>query len=165
MDNDTTYLTIGRIKELTAIVKSVDPTYIEPFIEVGETMHIVPVLGLALDSELKTAIEQGTLSGNNETLVVNYIQPASAWYSFYESTPFLSIKAFNKGLVKQFSDNSTSIDREELRDYRQSILDKAVFYRNKLIDYLNNNKSLYPNYRTDNACGVPKSNSTGIFLG
>lgn len=165
--NDTTYLTVEDLKEITAIVKTVSAEYLSPFITVAEDMHInESILGTALDSELKSEIENGTLSGNNETLVIHYIQPASAWYCFYEAAPFLSIKAFQKGLVKQASPESTPIDADELKSYRQAILDKATYYRNRLIDYLNTNATLYPNYRNSDDCSGAgkKGYGIGIYL-
>lgn len=169
MMEDTTYLTEDKLKEMTVITKNVSDEYLTPFIETSEEMHVVPILGTALDTQLKSEIEQGSISGSNETLWVNYINPMSAWYTFYEASPFLSIKAFNKGLVKQTSDNSDSIDRDELRDYRQSILDKAVFYRNRLIDYLTENRTTYPLWRSNDGgadCSdIKKSNSTGFYIG
>ena len=167
--DDRTYATIEDIKKMTAIVNTVKPEYLEPFIQTAEQMYINNVLGTALDSELKSLIDAGTLSGVNETLVYNYIIPASVWYSFYDAAPFISIKAFSKGLVKQNSDSSTPIDREELRDYRQSILDKASFYRNRMIDYLVDNSSTFPKFRQDanddKGRYIKKSFGGGIFLG
>ena len=165
--NDLTYCTSANIKKITAIVQTVSEEYIEPFIMSAEEMHIIPILGTALDTELKSELSQGILSGANETLVTNYIIPASAWYSFYDAVPFLSVKVFNKGLVKQFSDNSNPIDRDELKDYRQAVKDKATFYINNLRKFLIDNSSTYPLYRSDDNCdgGGGRHWSSGIYLG
>lgn len=162
--NDTTYVTEKNIKNITAIVSSVLESQLEPFIQTAEEMHIVPALGTALDAELKADIDNGTLSGNNETLVVNYIIPASAWYTYYDAVPFLNVKTTKKGLVKQSSNYSDNADIQEVKLLQQAVLDKAVFFRNRLIDYLNDNNILYPNYRADGECLATKNNSSSIFL-
>ena len=166
MDNFT-FLTISQLKEMTAISKNVDVSYLEPFIQTSEEMHVLPILGTALTSELQGEIEAGTISGSNETLWVQYINPCSAWYSFFECSPFIHTKAFNKGLVHQFSNNSNSIDFDTFKNYKQSIKDKSTFYRNRLIEYLSDNAELYPNWRVDtNDCDqyTKKQWSGGIYL-
>ncbi len=163
-----TFLSIEQLKEMTALNKTVDAAYLEPFVQTSEEMHVNPILGTALLSELQTEIQDGTISGNNETLWINYINPCSAWYSFYEASPFIHTKASNKGLLAQRSESSDTIDIDTFNAYKQSIKDKAVFYRNRLIDYLNDNEATYPNWRADNTdCEqfTRKSNSSGIFLG
>lgn len=169
---DVTYCTVEKIKEITAIVKTVDPSYIEPHIENSEILEISPILGCALDTQLKGEILDGTLSGLNETLVDDYIVPCSAWYSYHNAIPFLAIKSFNKGLVRQGSDNSTPASLEEIRFMQQSVSDIATSMANRLIDYLNNNEALYPNYRTGSSADgcdcSPKSTkhfAGGIYLG
>ncbi len=165
--NETTYLTVETLKEYTPIVNSVDVTLLDVWIPVAETMHIIPVLGDALDTALKTELETyGTLTGNNLTLL-KYIQNASAWYSFLESSSFIRTKFTNKSATQQFSDNSQVAPLDDFKQIRQEILDKAMFYRNRLIDYLDDNKSLFPLYRSDdedcNGSGN-KEYSSGIWL-
>ena len=163
---ETTYLTVDKLKDFTPIVASVDTTLLENWIPVAETMHIVPVLGDALDSALKTELETyGTLTGNNATLLT-YILNASAWYCFLEASSFIRTKFTNKSATQQFSENSQVIEKEDFKSLRQEILDKAMFFRNKLIDYLENNKSKFPLYRSDNDCDNigSKEYSAGIWL-
>ena len=170
--SDITYCTIEKIKEITAIVKTVDPSYIEPHIENSEILEIIPILGCALDTELKNEILNGTLSGDNETLVDYYIVPCSAWYSYHNSLPFLAIKTFNKGLVRQASDNSVAASLEEVRFLQQSVMDIASSMGNRLIKYLINNEALFPNYRVDqdgdcDSCSplTTQRYAGGIYLG
>ena len=170
--SDITYCTIENIKEITAIVETVSPKYIEPHIENSEILEIVPILGCALDTQLKDEILNGTLSGNSEILVNKYIVPASAWYSYHNSLPFIAIKSFNKGLVRQASDNSVPATLEEIRFLQQSVMDIASSMVNRLIKYLINNPTLFPNYRVDqdSDCDSCSPHTTqryagGIYLG
>ena len=70
-----TYLTLQELKTNTAISKNVDVAYLEPFIDTSELMHIQPILGTALHTELIGEVEAGSLSGSNETLSVSFILP------------------------------------------------------------------------------------------
>jgi hypothetical protein len=138
---------------------------LESWIPVGETMHIVSVLGIALDTALKTELEAtGTLTGDNATLWV-YIKNASAWYSYYESVGFIRTKTTNKGITQGFSDNSSIVPLDDYKVFKQDILDKANFFRNKLIDFLNNNRLTYPLYRSDDCDGLTtKEFGSGIYV-
>jgi hypothetical protein len=167
-----TYLTVEELKSYTPISSNVDTSLLENWIPVSETMHIIPILGVALDSALKTELESlGTLSGNNLTLL-GYIVNASAWYCLYEAVPFIRSKITNKSVTQQASDNSQVIAVDDFKMLKQDILDKAVFFRNALIDYLEGNKSLYPLYRSctstyddcDSDDCTSKGNSTGIWV-
>jgi hypothetical protein len=164
---DVNYITIEDLQELTSISQNVDPVYLVPFIRSSEAMYVSPVLGTALDTELKQAITGNTLTGNNYTLVQFYIKPFAAWSTYLTSIAFLSFKGTNKGILRQQSDNSTIPTVEELNYLKQSIKDMQSFYKDHLIDYLEANVALYPNYRSEN-CNQGNSgnnNSNGIYLG
>lgn len=163
---DTTFLTVDYLKEIAPISANVAPEILQPFIPIAEAMWINDkILGTALTTQLKSELENQTLSGDNYTLVYSYIVPTSAWYSYYEASVFMIYRAENKGITKKYSDNSQALDRQEFANYRQSIQDKANYYRNRLIDYLNDNRLLYPNYRPENFCSPRKDYGGGIWLG
>jgi len=173
----TTYLTVDFLKSYTPISANVDVSLLENWIPVVEQMHIIPILGTALDTALKTEIEAtGTLTGNNYTLLT-YIDNASAWYCLYESLGWIRTKVMNKGVIQQSSDNSNVAPLDDYKVMKQEALDKAMFFRNALIDYLRINSALFPLYRSefcgngtyddcDSGClGGAKSYPSGIYLG
>jgi len=160
------FLTIDLLKQIVPISMNVDAMLLEPFIPTAEEMNVNPILGLALTNELLVAIESGVVTGNTLTLLNDYIIPASAWSTFYEAAPFIIYRSVNAGITKKQSDNSTALDQSEFAVYRQSINDKSVFYLNRLINYLEDNKALYPNYRVNEiGCGIDRVNSSGFYLG
>jgi hypothetical protein len=125
-------------------------------------------LGQALTDQIKNQITGNTLTGNNYTLVNLFILPLSAWATFFEASPFIAYKSTSKGITKQTSNTSENLSKEELEFFRQSIKDKVTFYRNRLIDQLNKNQSLYPMYRSSTNQVQPytsKDFSSGIYLG
>lgn len=173
----TTYLTTDKLRDYTPISANVDISQLENWIPVVEELHILPVIGVSLDTALKLELETlGTLTGNNATLLT-YILNAEAWYCLYEAIGWIRSKVVNKGLVQQFSDNSQVVSTEDYKILKQEALDKAMFYRNALIDYLEANTTLFPLYRSsfcnnsdydecdDNCNGRAKSYPSGIYLG
>lgn len=163
----TTFLTVDYLKEITPISLAVDVNTLMPFVSVGETLHVYDILGTALKDSLLTMIENHTLSGNSEILVEDYIIPCAAWFSFFEASVFIIYRSENKGITKKFSDNSQALDKDEFAIYRQAILDKAQFYRTRLVDYLENNQTLFPLWRcsSTNPINASKGNGSGFYLG
>ncbi len=162
----TTFLTVDYLKEITSVSQSVDVNTLAPFIPIGEELWINDVLGTALKDSLITMIENGTLSGVSETLVEDYIIPASAWSCYFEASPFLMYRTENRGITKKFSENSQPLDKAEFTLFRQSINDKMSFYRNRLIQYLEDNKTTFTLWRcTDsNRINKDKDFSGGIYV-
>lgn len=160
----TNFLTADELKLITPISQNTDINLLVPFIDVSEQMNLYPILGLAFVTELQNQIDTVTLTPDNETLLNNYIIPYDAWSTFMEASVFLVFRSNNKGVTKNFSDSSQPIDRFELSVYRQGINDKVNFYRNRLIEYLQDNKTLFPLYRAEPGA-TRQSNSTGFFLG
>lgn len=143
----TTILSIEKLQEITSISNALanQVDLLMPYVEFAETAVLKQdVLGEALYDQLVTEIENGTLTGNNQTLVENYLYQLSAWQSFVEASPFILYRAGAKGVTKMFSDNSTALDDKEFAIYRQSILDKAMFWRQATLKYLENNSTLFP---------------------
>ena len=120
--NDQTYLTVDNLSEITAISKNINPEKLEPFIVTAEDQFVVNILGDSLDTELKAELDSYTISGDNKTLVENYIIPASAWITFRESIIFINFSINNKSITKASSDHSENISVEELNIYRQKVM-------------------------------------------
>lgn len=158
-----TILTESKLKEMTAISNAVDYKNLEPFVEIAEEFYLKPVLGSEYYDSILDDIENNELIDDDLKLVNEYVLPVIAYYSWYESAPFIYMKTENKGLVKKFSDNSNSIDSQDFKMYRQSILDKAVMYSNRLKRHLYDNKAFYPKHKVSSD-SMGKSNSAGFFL-
>lgn len=163
-DYTNTFCTVENLKAETALSSSVNPELIQPFINTAEIFWLKDTLGVALWSELKDAISGDTLSGNNYTLVENYIIPASCWFSYYEASTFIIYRGEAKGFTKKFSDNSTPIELKEFQTLRHAILDKAQTWRNMMIDYLTENQTDFPNWKSIDCSINSGKNYSGGFL-
>ena len=165
----TTILTTEKLQEITAIAKSLgdNTELLSSYIEVSEEMHLRNgCLGVALYDDIISQIENNTLSGITQTLVEKYLYQLSAWYSYLEASPFIIYKANAKGFTKQFSENSQSLDREEFATVRQSISEKATFWRGVTVAYLDKNKASFPLWRDTEANPIDSTfdSSNGIYL-
>lgn len=146
----TLYISATRIKKDTALGGSVDDNIIMPYILLAQDMFILPVLGTDLDAKLKADIQGGSLTGAYKTLVETYIQPALVQFSFQELAPFLRLRFVNNAIVIMgATDQSDSASYEDLKPLMDRSKDAAEFYRQRLIDYIRNNTSSFPEYSTN----------------
>ena len=164
----TLYISATRIKKDTALGGSVDDNIIMPYILLAQDMFILPVLGTDLDAKLKSEIQAGTLAGDYKPLVETYIQPALVQFGFSELAPFLRLRFVNNSVVVMGdTDTGSSATYDDLRPIMDRSKDAAEFYRERLIDYIRNNTSSFPEYSTNSGADlVPTANNyfAGINL-
>ena len=178
----TLYISATRIKKDTALGGSVDDNIIMPYILLAQDMFILPVLGTDLDTKLKSDIQGGSLTGAYKTLVETYIQPCLVQASFAELAPFLRLRFVNNAIVIMgATDQSDSASYEDIKPLMDRAKDASEFYRQRLIDYIRNNTSSFPEYSTNTGAdldpttrnyyaglnldiNVPRSNRLKSFL-
>ena len=178
----TLYISATRIKKDTALGGSVDDNIIMPYILLAQDMFILPVLGTDLDNKLKADIQGGSLTGAYKTLVETYIQPCLVQASFSELAPFLRLRFVNNAIVIMgATDQSDSASYEDIKPLMDRATDASEFYRQRLIDYIRNNTSSFPEYTTNTGAdldpttrnyyagmnldiNVPRSNRLKSFL-
>ena len=146
----TLYISATRIKKDTALGGSVDDNIIMPYILLAQDMFILPVLGTDLDTKLKADIQGGSLTGAYKTLVETYIQPCLVQASFAELAPFLRLRFVNNAIVIMgATDQSDSASYEDIKPLMDRAKDASEFYRQRLIDYIRNNTSSFPEYSSN----------------
>ena len=178
----TLYISSTRIKKDTALGGSVDDNIIMPYILLAQDMFILPILGTDLDAKLKSEIQASSLAGDYKTLVETYIPPALVQFSFAELAPFLRLRFVNNSVVIMGdTDTGSSATYEDIKPLMDRAKDAAEFYRERLIDYIRNNTSSFPEYSTNSGadldpttrnyyaginldCNVPRSNRVKSFL-
>jgi len=162
------FISTQYIKENTSIEDNVDDDKIVPYIHKAQDIHIQQVLGSDFYTHIKNQIINGTVTPVEDSLLRDFIQPAIGEWAFYYSIPFLSNKITNKGVNKETSQWSSNSDLNEVKYLQKSVRDIAEFYLERLIQYLCDNKALFPVYQnaTDkNMSKINKSYFSGIYLG
>ena len=121
-----------------------------PYILLAQDMYILPILGTDLDAKIKTEIQAGSLAGDYKTLVETYIQPALVQFSFAELAPFMRLRFVNNAIVVMgATDQSSSASYDDMKPLMDRAKDAAEFYRQRLIDYIRNNTSSFPEYSSN----------------
>ena len=151
----TLYISSTRIKKDTALGGSVDDNLIMPYILLAQDMYILPILGTDLDTKLKADIQAGSLTGDYKTLVEDYLQKSLVQFAFAELLPFLRLRMVNNAaVVMGATDQSSSASYDELRPLMDRAKDAAEFYRQRMIDYLRNNTSSFPEYSSNSGADL-----------
>ena len=159
------------VKKKSIISGSVDPDSMLQFIETAQDMHVQNYLGTELYRKLMLLVSNGTIideaNADYKGLLDDFIKPMLAWYTQAEYIPFASYTLSNKGLFKHSSDNASTLDREEIAGLANRANDKAVFYTNRLINYLCDNSILFPEYNdtTEDMSPDKDANTAGFYLG
>jgi len=176
----TLFISTNRLKKDSALGGSVDNNLLLPYILMAQDRYILPILGTDLQDKLISDIQGGSLSGNYLTLLQKYIQPALVQFAFATVLPFLRLRMVNNSVVTMSSEQGSSVSHEDLKPLINASIDQGEFYRERLIDYIQNNTSLFPEYSTNTGADLtpttqnyyaglnldtaPLSNKTKSFL-
>jgi hypothetical protein len=164
MSNFVQFISESDLKGITVIQQNVDPYLLVPFIKVAQEINIEQFLGIALTTTLKDGIQNNNLSPANQTLLDEYIKPSLAFYTFYEALPFLNSKVTNKGIVLKSSDNSTNVSDATLGGLRSQTKNYAEYYKNRMENFLCDNKANYPTWKSDKVSINTRNFDSGIYF-
>ena len=145
----TLFISTDRLKKDSALGGSVDDNLLLPYILMAQDRYILPVLGTDLNDKLISDIQGSSLSGAYLTLLQTYIQPSLVQYSFATVLPFLRLRMVNNSIVTMSSEQGSSVSHSDLKPLINASMDQAEFYRERLIDYIRNNTSSFPEYSTN----------------
>ena len=143
---DILFISQSFLKENTQVSDNVDVKYIRESILWSQDSQIQPILGTTLYNRLKDDIQNSTLAGVYQTLVDDYIQVCLKHYVTAECLQMAHYKITNKGLQIQDSEQSQPASSTRLDKLVEKEQNKGDWYRQRLIDYLCEYTSNYPEY-------------------
>jgi hypothetical protein len=152
------FISEQKLKDSTAINLNVDVNILLPYVLQAQTLYIEPKLGTQLYEHIKGLIQAGTIGnvGNAayKTLLDDYISFVLVNYSFYHAIPYLRFKVENGNIYSKTSETGTALSTEESQSLREEISNTAQYYTERLIEYIRNNTSLFPEYSTNSGADV-----------
>ena len=128
-----------------------------PFVREAQKLYVETALGTNLTQKLKDEITAGTLAGAYKTLVDEYIGDMLPGYSLYHALPYLRFKVENGNIYSKTSETGNALSTSEAQEFREEVLNTASYYRERLIDYIRNNISSFPEYSTNSGADVSPS--------
>jgi len=148
------FISEAKLKDSTAINLNVDPNTILPYILQAQRIYIEPKLGTPLYQKLEAEITAGTLTGAYKTLVDDYIGDMLPNWAFYHAIPFLRFKIENGNIYSKTSETGNALSTEEAQHLREEVRNTAEYYTERMIDYVCNNTSSFPEYSTNSGADV-----------
>jgi len=128
-----------------------------PFIKIAQQIDIQNLLGTDLYNKISADITSGAsggtgLSGNYLTLVNTYVQPTLIWFAQMNYIPFAAYSIKNGGVFKGSSETAETVNKNEVDYLVDKAREYANYYSTRLVDYLQFNTDLFPEYNsnTDN---------------
>jgi hypothetical protein len=74
-------------------------------------------------------------------------------YALYHCIPFLRFRVENGNIYSKTSENGTPLTTEESQHLREEVLNTAQYFTERMIDYIRNNTSDFPEYSTNSGGG------------
>lgn len=158
MANYILFISEAKLKDSTAINLNVDVDLLLPYVRQAQKLYVESKLGTKLTDKLKDLIKNGTLGnvGNEayKTLVDDYIGDMLPNWAFYHAVPFLRFKIENGNIYSKTSETGTSLTTEEAQHLREEIRNTSEYYTERMIEYVRNNISSFPEYNTNSGADV-----------
>tara|TARA_R100000654_G_scaffold47133_1_gene73356 strand:- start:240 stop:812 length:573 start_codon:yes stop_codon:yes gene_type:complete len=155
------FISESKLKDSTALNLNVDVDLLLPFVKEAQKLYVETALGTDLTQKLKDLITAGTVGNvgneNYKTLLDEYIGDMLPQYSLYHAVPYLRHKVENGNIYNKTSETGTALSTEEAQAFREEIMNTASYYRERLIDYIRNNTSSFPEYSTNTGADVNPS--------
>ena len=158
------FISEEKLKDSTAINLNVDVDLLLPFIRQAQKLYVETKLGTDLTQKLKDLIIAGTLgnAGNEayKSLVDDYIGDMLPNMALYHAIPYLRFKVENGNIYSKTSETGTALSTEEAQHLREEVKNTGEYYIERMIDFVRNNLSDFPEYSTNTGADVnPDSNA------
>ena len=152
------FISESKLKSSTAINLNLSTDLLLPYVLQAQKLYVEPKLGTDLYQKLESLITAGTIGnvGNEayKTLVDDYIGDMLPNWAFYHAIPFLRFKIENGNIYSKTSETGTALTTEESQSLREEISNTAQYYTERLIEYIRNNTSDFPEYSTNSGADV-----------
>jgi len=138
----------------TILDGNVDTNKFIQFIKISQEIHIQNYLGTKLYNKISADIIADTLSGDYLALVTDYIQPMLIHYAMVDYLPFAAYQVKNGGIYKHNSENSETVNKDEVDFLIQKERDFAEYYTRRFVDYICFDSSKFPEYTNNSESDV-----------
>jgi hypothetical protein len=158
------FISEDKLKDSTAINMNVDVEFLLPFVKQAQKLYVETKLGTDLNQKIKDLITAGTINdpvnANYKTLLDTFIGDYLPNMALFHAIPFLRFKIENGNIYSKTSENGVALTTEEAQHLREEIRNTGEYYMERMIDYIKNNISLFPEYNTNSGADVsPDSNA------
>ena len=152
------FISEAKLKSSTAINLAVSVDLLFPYVRQAQKLYVETKLGTDLNNKLKDLITTGTVGavGNEayKTLLDDYIGDMLPNWALYNCIPYLRFKVENGNIYSKTSETGNALSTEEAQHLREEVRNTAEYYTERMIDYICNNTSSFPEYSTNTGADV-----------
>lgn len=158
-------VTTTDIKKHSIIDGNLDINKFIQYVKIAQDIHIEQYTGTDLLEAIKTKIETNTLSGDYEALLDKYIKPMLIHWSLVEYYPYAAYTVSNNGVYKPTSENSETVEKEEIDFLIQKARHTAKHYTDRFKDYMCYNESKFPEWSSNTDEDIRPQQSNKFYGG
>jgi hypothetical protein len=143
------FISRNDIIKQTPLQGSIDADRLLPFVRTAQDKYMLNLLGTVLFKYLQLQIQAGTVDTLNsyyQVLINDHIKPTLIWYSVIEYLPFSNVQFKSEGAVKHKSEQSDSVDKNQVDYLLQKAMNSADFYATRTQNYLIAYSNQIPQY-------------------
>ena len=146
------FISTDYIKRYTNLSGSLLEEYFKPILLVVQDSKIQSYLGTDLYNKIASDISGSSLTGNYQTLHEEYVMKALLWWFMHDFYVHSRFKVDNGGIVLRTSEDTT--DPGDVYALKDQYKNNALFYSQRLQDYLCENSSLFPEYTSNSGADM-----------
>ncbi len=166
MANETVLLVSEqRMKNWTSLDNNVRIDVLTPSILNAQQIYMQDSLGTPFFERLKAGVLNNDLTVDEEAFLKDYVGPALMQYALYLLLPNLKYKFVEKGIVNGASEETNPTTLQELQYLREATLDTAMFYDQRMKDFLKDYPNMFPVYRDWNTKGMAPNKRNSYYSG
>lgn len=151
----------NNLKERSIINDNVDWQTIKPVVMVVQDIYLQKLIGTDLYQKLMNDVIASLqpaptpIPTNYKTLIDDYVSDYLHWMIVAHAGNAIKYRYMNKGVMEKNSENSSPVSPDTLKSITDTWLNYAEHYGQMLVQYIQQNVSLYPEYLTNS--GVYKT--------
>ena len=154
-----------RMKQWTSLDDNIRIDVLTPSIIQAQDIYIQDTLGTKFYKRLKAGVIANDLTTNESTFLKDYVGPCLIQYSLYLLLPNLKYKMVEAGIVNGTSEETQATTLDEMKYLRESALDTAQFYNQRMLEYLQDNPGMFVTYNNPGTDGMTPNKDTPYFSG
>jgi len=151
------------VVKFTAMNGNVDTDKFIQYVKIAQDIHIQNYLGTELFDRIANDIVAGTLTGNYLALVNDYFKDMCIHWAMVEYLPFSAYSVSNKGVFKHLSENSQSVEKNEVDFLIGKETSIAEHYTERFVQYICNNSNLFPEYLNNTGSDLDPNRDNNNF--
>lgn len=145
------------LKEYSLLPINFNTDEIWNFIPLAEQLHIVPIIGQEMYKELLDQVENNEVTPENASLLLQ-IYPFEGLAIMEVSMPYIAFHITEVGITKGSSENSESINTNDINYLTNYVRSQMLPYKERLIEFISQNSELYPNIKIEKKCEKQTTN-------